>query len=58
MTLPIQTSYSEAPTRSVFWRATQFQQNEYTPEVLSVSFDSVNHNIVDTFFLRESGWKK
>ena len=21
-----------APTRSVFWRATQFQQNEHTPE--------------------------
>ena len=30
--LPIQTLLSVAPTRSVFWRATQFQQNEHTPE--------------------------
>ena len=29
--LPIQTLLSVAPTRSVFWRASQFQQNEYTP---------------------------
>ena len=29
--LPIQTSLSVAPTRSVFWRATQFQKKVYTP---------------------------
>ena len=28
--LPIQTLLSMAPTRSVFWHATQFQQNEHT----------------------------
>ena len=31
--LPIQTLLSVAPTRSVFWRTTQFQENEPTPEV-------------------------
>ena len=35
--LPIQTLLSVAPTRSVFWRATQFQQNDHTPgQLLSV----------------------
>ena len=29
--LPIQTLLSVASTHSVFWRASQFQQNEYTP---------------------------
>ena len=29
--LPIQTLPSVVPTRSVFWHATQFQQNEHTP---------------------------
>ena len=29
--LPIQTLPSVVPTRSVFWRATQFEQNEHTP---------------------------
>ena len=30
--LPIQTSLSVAPTRSVFWRAIQFQENKHTPD--------------------------
>ena len=29
---PIQTLFPVVPTRSVFWHATQFQQNEHTPE--------------------------
>ena len=29
--LPIQTLLSVLPTLSVYWCATQFQQNEYTP---------------------------
>ena len=33
--LPIQTLLSVAPTRSVFWRTTQFQQTS-TPQVISL----------------------
>ena len=32
---PIQTLLSAVPTHSVFWYATQFQQNEHTPEISS-----------------------
>ena len=31
--LPIQTLISMAPTRLVFWRTTQFQENEHNPEL-------------------------
>ena len=32
--LPIQSLLSVVPTRSVFWLATQYQQNEHTPETV------------------------
>ena len=34
--LPIQNLLSVAPTQSVFWLATQFQQNEHIPEFFSI----------------------
>ena len=36
--LSIQTLLFVAPTRSVFWRTTQFQQNEHTPGILYNNF--------------------
>ena len=39
--LPIQTLLSVWPSRSVFWLATQFQQNEHTPGVIMKTIESM-----------------